>query len=53
MENSLMWYLYVMTALMAAALIAYIIFYNKEKKSHFAKKEEKFKKELDSKYSSL
>lgn len=48
-----MWYLYVMTALMAAALIAYIIFYNKEKKSHFAKKEEKFKKELDSKYSSL
>ena len=48
-----MWYLYVMTALMAAALIAYIIFYNKEKKSHFAKKEEKFKKELDNKYSSL
>ena len=48
-----MWYLYVMTALMAAALIAYIIFYNKEKKSHFAKKEEKFKKELDSKYSDL
>lgn len=41
------WYVYVLLFLMAAALVVYIIFYNKEKKSQFKRLEQKWLQKLN------
>jgi len=48
-----MWYIYVVCALLALALIIYIIHYNKEKQSHFKRYEEDYLQDLNKKYGSI
>ena len=48
-----MWYLYIVCAALAAALIIYIIYFNKAKNSQFDKWKEKYQKQLEGDFSNL
>lgn len=53
MEKIKMWYIYIVCAAMAAALIIYIIHYNKEKNSQFKKWKDEYLISLDKEFNNL
>lgn len=48
-----MWYLYILCAALAAALIIYIIYFNKAKNEQFKKWKENYQKQLENDFSNL